>query len=105
LSLSTTSLSFASQKAGTVSATQAINLTNAGTAPLSLFFIAVVGDGGQQEDFTLKNDCVPTLAVGRHCTLFVAFTPMFAGGMFATVVITDNAQGSPQYVELTGSGL
>jgi hypothetical protein len=25
--------------------------------------------------------------------------------MFATVVINDNAQGSPQYVELTGSGL
>ena len=105
LILSTTSLSFAGQKAGTASAMQAINLTNSGTAPLSLSSISIAGFGGQAEAFTLKNACVPTLAVGRHCTLFVAFTPMFAGVMFATVVINDNAQGSPQFVQLTGSGL
>jgi hypothetical protein len=105
LTVSTTFLSFANQKAGTASTMQAINLTNGGTAPLSLSSIAVVGDGGQQEDFTLRNDCVPVLAPGRHCTLFVTFNPVAAGVFFATLVINDNAQVSQQSVELTGSGL
>ena len=105
LTVSTTFLSFASQKVGTASTMQAINLTNGGTAPLSLSSIAIVGDGGQQEAFTLRNDCVPVLAPGRHCTLFVTFNPVAAGGFFATLVINDNAQVSQQSVELTGSGL
>jgi hypothetical protein len=97
--------SFASQKAGTASTMQAINLTNSGTAPLSLSSIAVVAEEGQQDDFKLRNDCVPVLAPGRHCTLFVTFVPVAAGSFFATLVINDNAQVSQEMVEMSGLGL
>jgi hypothetical protein len=77
-------------------------LTNSGTAPLLISSIALAGS--QADDFTLQNACVPSLAVGQHCAVFVTFNPVAAGAISASVVITDNAQGSPQSVALTGTG-
>jgi hypothetical protein len=102
LTLNTASLNFASQNIGTASVRQAFNLTNSGTAPLLISSIALAGS--QADDFTLQNACVPSLAVGQHCAVFVTFKPVAAGAISASVVITDNAQGSPHSVALTGTG-
>jgi len=62
------------------------------TAPLSLSSIVIAGFEGQADDFTLRNACVPVLAPGQHCALFVTFQPMSASLAFAAVVINDNAK-------------
>ncbi len=103
LSLSATSLSFPSEPVGTASAARAVNLTNIGTAPLSMTSISIVGS--QADDFILQKACGASLPVGKSCALFVTFKPVAAGAKSAGVLIVDNAQGSQRSVALTGTGL
>jgi len=102
LTLSTALLSFASQKIGTASTPQAVNLTNSGTAPLSL---SVAVGGSDSDDFTVRSACAPTLAVGQHCAVFVTFAPVAAGAKYGGIAIIDNDQGPHQFVNFTGTGL
>ena len=97
-SFSPASLSFASQPAGTSSATQKVTLTNTGTAALNLTSVTLSGD------FTATNGCTGSIAVAASCTISVAFAPKTAGALSGAVTLTDNAAGSPQSVPLTGTG-
>jgi hypothetical protein len=45
------------------------------------------------------------LATGASCTFSVTFTPTGSGNRSATLNITDNAGGSPQHVNLVGTGI
>jgi len=54
--------------------------------------------------FTETNDCPPTLVTGAVCSIAVTFTPNAATEQFGTLVIIDNAKGSPQTVPLSGRG-
>jgi Abnormal spindle-like microcephaly-assoc'd, ASPM-SPD-2-Hydin/Putative Ig domain len=103
LSLSPTSLTFASQATGTTSPAQTITATNTGTA--SLFFNNV-STSGESLDFTIVDDqCIgTTLSPGSSCTISVTFSPTTTGTRTATVNYTDNAPNSPQTVTLTGTG-
>jgi sugar lactone lactonase YvrE len=91
-------LTFASATVGTMSAVQTLTLTNPGTAALSVTSIVVSGD------FALTQNCGSSVAAGAHCTLSVTFTPTAAGTRTGAVTITDNANGSPQTVALSGTG-
>lgn len=104
VSLSPTSLTFASQSTGTTSAPQTITATNAGTA--SLFFNNVAIGGADPLDFTIvDNQCIgTTLAVGASCTVSVTFSPTTTGTRTTNVTYTDNAPNSPQTATLTGGG-
>jgi HKD family nuclease len=105
VTLSQTSVAFASQTAGTTSAATKVTLTNSGTATLSLSSIAL--GGTNPADFTESNNCPSTLAAGAYCTLSVAFAPQAATGYAATVFVTDNAGNVPnaqQGVSLSGTG-
>jgi HKD family nuclease len=105
VTLSQTSVAFASQTAGTTSAATNVTLTNTGTATLSLSSIAL--GGTNPADFTETNNCPSTLAAGAYCTLSVAFAPQAATGYAATVFVTDNAGNVPnaqQGVSLSGTG-
>lgn len=104
VSLSPTSLTFASQSTGTTSAPQTITATNAGTA--SLFFNNVAIGGADPLDFTIVDDqCIgTTLAVGASCTVSVTFSPTTTGTRTTNVTYTDNAPNSPQTATLTGGG-
>jgi len=104
VSLSPTSLTFASQNTGTTSAAQTITATNTGTA--SLFFNNVAIGGADPLDFTIVDDqCIgTTLAVGASCTVSVTFSPTTTGTRTANVTYTDNAPNSPQTATLTGGG-
>ncbi len=105
VTLSQTSVAFASQTAGTTSAATKVTLTNSGTATLSLSSIAL--GGTNPADFTETNNCPSTLAAGAYCTLSVAFAPQAATGYAATVFVTDNAGNVPnaqQGVSLSGTG-
>ncbi len=88
--------------AGTTSAPQSITLLNSGTATLSLTGITIGGSGAAS--FAQTNTCGTTLATGANCRISVTFTPSAATSFAATLNVTDNAQGSPQTVTLTGVG-
>ncbi len=96
--LSPTSLAFAAQPVGTSSAAQAVTLTNTGNATLNIAGIQMTGDYGQ------TNTCSAILAPSSSCTISVIFTPTASGTRNGTLTISDDALGSPQSVNLTGTG-
>jgi hypothetical protein len=98
--LSASSLSFGTHKVGT-STTSSLKITNTGSTTLSITSIGL--KGADPQDFT-PGTCPSTLTAGASCTLQVTFTPKATKGRSATLVITDNAQNSPQSVSLSGTG-
>ena len=55
--------------------------------------------------FSQTNDCPSDLPVGKSCYIKVSFTPLVEGTANGTLSVTDNAQGSPQTVSLSGTGM
>ena len=96
-------LAFGSQTVGVASSSQAVVLTNTGTANLSLTAIAITGTNSA--DFAPTSNCGATLASTAQCTVNVTFTPSLTGAESAALQFTDNAAGSPQAVALTGTGV
>jgi hypothetical protein len=103
VSLSSTSLTFGQQGMGTTSTAQAVTLSNTGNASLSISSITL--SGTNSGDFAESGNCVSTVAPGNNCTINVTFTPSAMGSRSASLVIADNASGSPQTVSLTGTGV
>jgi len=101
VSLSPTSLSFASTNVGSVSSAQTITLKNTGAAALT---ISSIVENGNYGDFPATTTCNASLAAGASCTISVTFKPTAAGARSAAVAVTDNAAGSPQTVPLSGTG-
>jgi hypothetical protein len=106
--LSATSLSFGTQTVNTSSAAKTVTLKNSGATPLTINSIAIAG--ADPNDFKQTNACLPpanpsgTLGAGGSCTISVTFAPQAKGSQSASVVITDNAQTSPQKILLSGTG-
>jgi len=103
LTISPASLTFPGQVLNTASATKQVKLTNGGSASISILPIAASGD------YAISANTCPvdpsTLDKGLSCTFNVAFTPTVAGSVPGEITITDTAAGSPQRVNLTGTGL
>jgi hypothetical protein len=97
--LSPASLAFSSQPVGTSSSAQAVTITNTGNVTLTIGSIGISGD------FAEINSCPATLASNSSCTISVNFAPTVAGTRNGTLSITDNAQGNPQTVNLSGVAL
>jgi hypothetical protein len=94
---SATSLLFASQAVGTVSAPQTITLTNSGNGQLSVTGVQVTGD------FSQTNNCSTVAANGGSCIVQVTFAPTATGSRTGTLVFTDSAPNSPQTISLSGT--
>lgn len=103
-SLSASSINFGSVVVGQNSGTQNVTLTNTGGLALSLTSIQVSGTNAT--DFTESDTCMssPQLQPSKSCVIAVSFAPSVAASESASVVITDNASGSPQQITLTGTG-
>jgi hypothetical protein len=97
-SVSPASFVFSAQQVGTSSAAQTATLTNSGSAALNITSILLAGD------FAQTNNCPTQLPSGSNCTLRISFSPVVSGARSGTITISDNAQGSPQTVTLTGTG-
>jgi hypothetical protein len=80
-------------------ASQAVTLTNTGSAVLTIASIAASGAFSQQ------NGCPPTLAAGISCSITVNVTSQTKGALAGLLTITDNASGSPQTVALSGTAV
>jgi Cep192 domain 4/Beta-propeller repeat len=91
-------LVFASQEINTTSTPSILKIGDAGSAALSTSGISVTGD------FSETSQCGQTVSPGTQCTINVTFTPTAAAKRAGTLVITDNAAGSPHTVHLSGYG-
>ena len=97
--LTPTSLDFGSQLVTTTSSpAKTIMLKNNGNLVLNITSITSSGD------FAEMNTCGASLPAGMTCTISVTFTPTATGARTGTITITDNANGSPRTVPLTGTG-
>jgi hypothetical protein len=102
VTVSATSLMFATQLVGISSLVQSGILSNYGSATLNITSIGFAGaDPG---DFHETNTCGSSVAPGASCTINVTFSPTQRGSRTATLSVPDNAPGSPQTVSLGGTG-
>ena len=97
LSISPTALAFGSVVTGSSSTSQAVTVTNTGTAAAPVSSIATSGD------FSQTNTCGTSLAAGASCTAAVTFKPSASGARSGSLTIT--ASGISSTVPLSGNGV
>ena len=100
LTLTPTSLTFATQNAGTTSSAKTVTVKNAGTAPMSSISAALTGTNAA--DYRATNSCKPPLAAAASCSISVKFAPAVGLGAEAATlsVTTSGGNGS---VALSGT--
>jgi uncharacterized repeat protein (TIGR01451 family) len=96
------SLSFGTVKANSGTATKSVTLTSAGGTTLSVNGIAI--SGANPADFSQTNTCPASMAPKATCSISVTFKPKAKGSRSGSLVITTNAQNSPQRISLSGTG-
>jgi hypothetical protein len=97
-----TMLNFGTQPVGTRSLAKRITLTNKGSAAVNITSISITGVDAR--DFAETNTCGKSVVSGASCFIKVTFKPLAKGKRTANVSVYDNGGGSPQKVELTGTG-
>ena len=94
------SLSFTAV-AGTISAAQKVQLSNTGGSPLTIQLISVLSVPVGL--FAQTNNCGVSLAAGASCTFSVTFSPDSPHIDQGEIVVYDNASGSQQSVNMSGT--
>src|SRR5438105_717970 len=103
--LAPTSLGFGNQPLTTTSTPMRSEERRAGKEALTINSFAASGDFAATS--TGANACPmspSTLAAGGNCTINVTFPPAGLGARTGTLLLADNAAGSPQTVALSGNG-
>ena len=93
------SLSFSNQTVGSTSVGQTVTLTN--TSSVAVTITSVTANG----PFALTSQCGASLAAAATCSIAVTFTPTTVGQQIGSLIISDDAVGSPQNISLSGSGV
>lgn len=101
VSINPISLAFPTTTQGTTSSPMTLLVTNSGNATLHI--TSVLLGGNNSSDFSMANTCNGPYAPNVSCSISVTFTPLAAGQRSATITISDDAQNSPQIVQVTGS--
>jgi hypothetical protein len=99
VSFSPASLQYDSQAVSTSSQPQTVLLRNMGSSPLSISSITA------SSGFVETDSCGSSVLAARTCTFSVAFSPIVPGANSGTIVIQDDAAGSPHSISLSGTGL
>jgi Beta-propeller repeat/Abnormal spindle-like microcephaly-assoc'd, ASPM-SPD-2-Hydin len=99
LSLSTTSIYFGTTVVGTSSSANTVTLSNTGSVPVTILSIQTT-----TTDYQQTNNCGTSLNAGSSCVVNIVFRPTTFNARPGSLVITDNAAGSPQNVSFTGTG-
>ena len=92
-------LDYSGQLIGTTSSPQTATLTNTGTVPVTISSITA------SAQFSETNNCPSSLPLNGSCQIQVQFTPTQSGEIQGTLLVTDDAKGSPQAVALSGIGV
>jgi subtilase family serine protease len=104
VSLSHTALTFPSTAVGYPAAVQSVTLKNTGNAALTMANPAFTITGTNASSFSKTTTCGASVAVGASCSVTLTFTPKALGSLSAVLKVADNAAGSPQIVDLSGTG-
>ncbi|MGD0417459.1 MAG: choice-of-anchor D domain-containing protein [Terriglobales bacterium] len=99
ITISPTSLTFASTTVSTTSAAKTVTLTNNLTTSLAVSTPVASGDFS-----VASNTCGFSLGAGLKCTIGVTFTPTEVGTRSGSLTVSYGAFGSPSVVNLTGTG-
>ena len=92
-------LAFPTQQVGTTSEAASVQVSNWGTASMTISSIAVSGP------FKQSNSCPAKIRAGNAgCTVSVTFAPSATGTQTGSLTVTDSGAGSPQVINLTGTG-
>ena len=83
---------------GSSAQSKQVLLRNMGSAPLQIQSITTSGD------FAETDTCGSSVAAAGTCTFTVSFNPTASGSRFGTILIQDNAVGSPHFINLSGEG-
>ncbi len=100
---SPTNIVYGQWNPGSTSPAQVVTFANIGSAPLSVSSVAI--GGANPGDFTETNNCANSVAVGSSCKISATFTPAAVGARSASLMVTDNAVGSPHTINLSGAGV
>lgn len=111
VTLSSASVNFGNQAAGTASAAVSVTVTNSGNGPLVISGLSF--SGSNASDFSQTNNCTGATAAsgipaGGMCTVQIIFKPacgpVASASRSAALSLADNAPGSPQAIALAGTG-
>jgi hypothetical protein len=101
LSVTPAAVGFGSVVSGSSSAAQSVQLTNSGSASLTVSSAAISGAG-----FKLSGPTFPlTLTPGQSGTLNVSYAPSGAGAATGAISIVSSAPNSPATVTLSATGV
>lgn len=106
ITLSATSLTFASQNVGSTSTAQTLTVRNAANATAALAFTAIGTTAGS--DFSVSGGSCSTsatVAAGGSCTVNLSFRPTAAGTRNGTLTLSHNGAGGRSDVSLSGTGV
>lgn len=98
-------VAFGTQVVGTPSSQSQVNISNTGSADLTI--TSLVLSGSNVADFTLTNPSgLPaTVPPGTTMNVYLTFKPGGTGSRSALLTVNDNAPGSPQTVQINGTGI
>ena len=103
ITFSVSSINFGAHTVGTTSAQSGVSLYDYGNTTLTLSSFTIGGTNAS-EFAIASNNCGSTLTVNNGCTVYITFDPAATGQRVAFLQITDSAGGSPQAVNLYGTG-
>jgi hypothetical protein len=83
---------------------QTVTVTNKGSSTLHLHLGQIGIVGANAGDFSMTTTCGSTLSAGAICTVSISFMPTATGARSASLLFNDDGGGTPQAVNLTGTG-
>ncbi|HEY6446118.1 MAG TPA: Ig-like domain-containing protein [Acidobacteriaceae bacterium] len=95
-------LYFKAQYLGSTSSAQTVILSNKQAVPLHVSGVSFTGTNSA--DFAVTSACPSPVPATTSCNLSVTFNPTGTGTRTATLQVADDATGSPQVVQVSGSG-
>ena len=106
ITLTPPSLGFGSVIEGTTSAVQTVIYQNGSTVPVDITSDPIITGPNAGDFLILSQSCgFNTINPGTNCFIAIAFAPTTTGPEQATLVVADNATGSPRLVPLSGIGI
>ena len=98
VTLSPSLVQFSIRPVGSVSQPNTSLLRNMGSGPLTITNLTTTGD------FTETDNCGSGVGPAATCTFTVTFTPTQPGPRYGSIMIEDDAAGSPHFINLVGNG-
>jgi hypothetical protein len=98
LQITPASLDFGSEFVGVTGLPKTITLSNTGNLPVQVQSVTTTGPFGS------LSVCDNAISPGDSCVIGVFFQPTAAGAQTGTLTIADDASGSPQSIQLNGTG-